>query len=87
MHVLRRVFQQAVAPVVILDVVEGDGLEASPPQGHDEGVPCLQDALIPAVLLQSHLTHTHTHTRTIIRGRGYSSDASLKLTMAVRLLL
>lgn len=29
-HVLWCVFEQAVAPVVILDVVEGDGLETPP---------------------------------------------------------
>ena len=29
-HVLRCVFEQAVASVVIFDVVEGDGLEAPP---------------------------------------------------------
>ena len=51
MHVLRCVFEQAVASVVIFNVVEGDGLEAPPDQGQDEGVPCLQDALIPAAFL------------------------------------
>ena len=57
MHVLRRVFEQAVAPVVVLDVVEGDGLEAPPAQRQDKGVSGLQDAVIPAVFLQTHLTH------------------------------
>lgn len=31
-HVLRSVFEQAVSPVVVLDVVERDGLEAPPAQ-------------------------------------------------------
>lgn len=58
MHVLRRVFKQAVASVVVLDVVEGDGLEAAPAKRQDEGVSRLQDAVIPAVFLQPHLTCT-----------------------------
>lgn len=56
-HMLRGVFQQAVSAVVVLDVVEGDGLEAPPAQGEDQGVSGLQDAAVPAVLLQAHL-HT-----------------------------
>lgn len=58
MHVLRCVFKQAVASIVILNMIERDGLEAAPTQGQDQGVPCLQDPLIPAVLLQAHLTYT-----------------------------
>lgn len=56
-HMLRGVFQQAVSAVVVLDVVEWDGLEAPPAQGQDQGVSRLQDAAVPAVLLQAHL-HT-----------------------------
>lgn len=56
-HMLRGVFQQAVSAVVVLDVVERDGLEAPPAQGEDQGVSGLQDAAVPAVLLQAHL-HT-----------------------------
>lgn len=55
MHVLRCVLEQAVAPVVVLNVVERDGLEAAPAQGQDEGVSRLQDAVVPAVFFQPHL--------------------------------
>lgn len=41
-HVLWCVFEQAVASIMVLNVVEGDGLEAPPPQRQDKGVPCLQ---------------------------------------------
>lgn len=54
-HMLGGVFQQAVSPVVVLDVVERDGLETPPAQWEDERVSCLQDAAMPAVLLQAHL--------------------------------
>lgn len=60
MHVLRRVFEQAVASVVVLDMVEGDGLETTPAQRQNEGVPCLQDAVIPAMFLQPHLRDTNS---------------------------
>ena len=55
MHVLWRVLEHAVASVVVLDVVQRHGLEAAPAQGHDEGVPVLQDAMVPPVFLQPHL--------------------------------
>lgn len=50
--------------VVILDVVQRDGLEAPPAKREDEGVSCLQDAVVPAVFLQPHLAHKNTHTYT-----------------------
>ena len=55
MHVLGRVLEHAVASVVVLDVVQGHGPEAAPAQGHDEGVPVLQDAVVPPVFLQPQL--------------------------------
>jgi len=69
-HVLRRVFEQAVAPVVVLDVVQGHGLEAPPAQGEDEGVPGLQDAVVPAVLLQPHLTCARTGSVEMLSGKA-----------------
>lgn len=51
MHVLRCVLEQAVAPVVVLDVVQGDGLEATPAQGQDEGVARFQDPVVPSMFL------------------------------------
>lgn len=63
-HMLWSVFEQTMPSVVILDVVERDGLEAPPAKREDEGVSCLQDAAVPAVFLQPHLAHkTHTHTQ------------------------
>lgn len=61
-HVLGGVLQQPMAAIVVLDVVEGHGLEAPPAQREDDGVPRLQDATVPAVLLQPHLWSI-THTR------------------------
>lgn len=55
-HVLRGVLEQAVPPVVVLDVEHGDGLEAPPAQGQDQGVARLQDLLVPSVLLQAQLS-------------------------------
>lgn len=37
-HVLRRVLEQTLAAVVVLDVVERNGLEATPAQRQDERV-------------------------------------------------
>ena len=56
-QVLGRVLEQAVAAVVVLHRVHGDGLEAAPAKRHDDRVTCLQDALVPAVLLQAKLQH------------------------------
>lgn len=50
-HVLRRVLEQAVAPVVIFHVKQRDGLEAAPAQGEDQRILRLQDPLIPSVFL------------------------------------
>lgn len=54
-HVLGGVLQQAMAAIVVLNVVEGHGLEAPPAQREDDGVPRLQDTTVPTVLLQPHL--------------------------------
>ena len=55
MHVLRCVFKQTMASVVVLDVVQGHRLEPTPAEGHDEGISSLQDALVPTMFLQPHL--------------------------------
>lgn len=54
-HVFRCVFEQAVTPVMVLDVVEGDGLKAPPAQRQDKRVTGFQDTIVPAVFLQTHL--------------------------------
>lgn len=54
-HVLRCVFQQAVTSIVVLDVVEGDGLKAPPAQRQNERVAGFQDTIVPAMFLQAHL--------------------------------
>ena len=54
-EVLGRVLEQAVAPVVVLDAVERDRLEAAPAERHDERVARLQDPTVPPVTLQTHL--------------------------------
>lgn len=62
MHMLWSVFEQTMPSVVILDVIQRDGLEAPPAKREDEGVSCLQDAVVPAVFLQPHLAHKNTQT-------------------------
>ena len=85
MHVLRRVLEHAVASVVVLDVVQRHGLEAAPAQGHDEGVPVLQDAVVPPVFLQPHLNtpHSQLHTHAFqlaIFIQMYTTDCQTDLT-------
>lgn len=66
MHVLWCVFEQTVASIMILDVVQRDGLEAPPTQGKDERIPSFQYTVVPPVFLQSHLTtklHTHVNEK------------------------
>lgn len=55
MQVLRCVLEQPVSAIVILDVEHGNALEPAPPQRDNQWVSCLQDPLVPSVLLQSEL--------------------------------
>lgn len=54
MHVFRGVLEHPLSHVMVLDAVDGRGLEPSPAEGDDERVACLEDAFVPAVLLESH---------------------------------
>lgn len=55
MHVLGRVLDHSLAPVVILNAVGRHGLEPPPTHGKDERVVGLEDLLVPPVLLQPQL--------------------------------
>lgn len=61
-HVLWSVLEQAMAAVVVLNMVEWHSLETSPAQWQDDGVPGLKYTTMPAVFLQSHL-YNHTNKR------------------------
>lgn len=61
MHVLWCVLEQTVASVMVFDVIQGEGLKASPAQRQDEGVSGLQEPTVPAVLLQTHLKPTNNN--------------------------
>ena len=58
MQVFGCVLEQSIASVVILHGEESDALEATPAEGDDHRIPRLQDPLVPAVLLESHLHNT-----------------------------
>lgn len=62
MHVLRRVLEQTVSSVVVLDVVQRDGLEPPPAQRQDQRVSGFQDATVPAVFLQPQLRQQSQET-------------------------
>ena len=70
-EVLGRVLEQAVAPVVVLDAVERDRLEAAPAERHDERVARLQDPTVPPVTLQTHLGG-RTDVRTVGFAGGWT---------------
>ena len=57
-EMLRRVLDAPVAPVVVPHGVDGLGGEAPPAEGHYQWVVCLEDLLVPTVLLQPSLHHT-----------------------------
>ena len=50
----RGVLQHPLSHVVILDAVNGRGLEPPPAEGDNERVTCLEDAFVPAMFLQPH---------------------------------
>ncbi len=52
---LRRVFQQPVAHVVVLNGVQCDGLKPPPTQRDDQRVSRLQDLFVPSMFFQSDL--------------------------------
>jgi hypothetical protein len=55
MEMLRRVLEHPMTHVVVADTVDGEGLEAAPAQGEDQRVAVLEDARMPAVLLEARL--------------------------------
>jgi hypothetical protein len=55
MEMLRRVLEHPMTHVVVADAVDGKGLEAAPAQGEDQRVAVLEDARMPAVLLEARL--------------------------------
>jgi hypothetical protein len=55
MEMFRRVLEHPMAHVVVADAVDGEGLEAAPAQREDERVAILEDARMPAVLLEARL--------------------------------
>lgn len=62
MHVLRRVLQETLTHVVVLDRVDDHRLEAAPSAGDDQWVAGLEQALVPAVLLDADLKREGVET-------------------------
>ncbi len=48
------VLEHPLSHVVVLDAVDGRGLEPPPAEGDDEGIASLEDPLVPAMFLDSH---------------------------------
>ena len=48
------ILEHPLSHIVVLDAVDGRGLEPPPAEGDDEGVASLEDPLVPAMLLQPH---------------------------------
>ena len=76
MQVFWGVLEQSIAAVVVLDRVHWERLKSAPANRHDQRIPCLEYAFVPAMLFKAYLkkclnTYKNVHQSISLPNKGY----------------